>query len=137
MRRLCVYSLGLSAVGVLASNPSISVPSLDSANSLTAGSVGYQASSNMFSIDVGALGNSNSNSGSALGVPQPVDYGMAYQEFNGPAASYTTNLRGYIAPDIAIRGCMPSSNQGNCVKGGESNYGIALPRNFVRATSSR
>lgn len=117
--------------------PTISIPGLDKVDTVSAGSVGYQASSNMFSIDTGSIGNYGTTKAPDMAVNQPQDYGMASPEFNGPAISYTSKVSAYTAPELKIKGCQPTGNLGNCVKGGESSYGIALPKKFTRPTASR
>lgn len=117
--------------------PTISIPGLDKVDAISAGSVGYQASSNMFSIDTGSIGNYGTTKAPDMAVNQPQDFGMASPEFNGPAVSYTARVSSFKAPELSIKGCQPTSNLGNCVTGGESTYGIALPRRFTRPTASR
>ena len=91
----------------------------------------------MFSLDVGSLGSYNAAATAATSTPAPVDYGMVSQTFTGPGVSYSTNLTSYKSPKLTILGCQPSTNNGGCVKGGETAVGIALPSNLYAASSSR
>jgi hypothetical protein len=140
LRALSYLFLAPTAYGVRRvverNTPAISIPSMDSASSQTAGSASYQASSNMFSLDVGSIIPTPAASSSASGISQPVDYGMANQVFTGPSSSFTKGLSSYQVPAFTVSGCKPSANNGKCVKGAESNYGISLPGKFYKATSS-
>lgn len=140
LKRLSYLGFASTVLGVRRvverDTPAISVPSMDSASSQTAGSATYQASSNMFSLDVGSIIPTPAASAAASGISQPVDYGMANQVFNGPSTSYTKGLTTYQVPAFTVTGCKPSANNGKCIKGGETNYGISLPAKFYKATST-
>jgi hypothetical protein len=114
----------------------ISIPSIDSADAVTPGSATYQASTNMFSLDLGSILPMPASSSEHGTISKPVDYGMVSQEFIGPSTSYTTNLTSYQVPPFTVKGCKPTTNSGNCVKGGERAAGIALPA-FKKASSTR
>lgn len=136
--RLLTMSLALTVIrfshgGV----PSISVPGLDPASNLSPGSVSYQAPSNVFSLDVGELGNAAKTLSQPLGVNQPADFGMVSEEFLLPSVSYTRNITAYVPPDMNIKGCKPSTNNGGCPKGGEARYNIALPSPLRQARTNR
>ncbi len=116
--------------------PAIAVPSINDPSYLNPGEVSYQANSNMFSMDLGALGNYNSPVSKSKSTPSPADYGMVSQNFAGPSVSFARNLTHYQPPSLKIAGCQPSGNNGKCVQGGESSVGISLP-SFYKAKLSR